>query len=339
MSALNLAFDMSPFKDTVPTLYALHAYQTLLALLHNRTQDGKVSILKFAGTIGYHPVHTPEEMEQLISDVCIFSIFGNIVTDMLPFSANEGLLRQAIDGLTRSARHLPDHARSDYLKSIDRFRLRIMQNQPVRPMALLINTAPMLQEQPNFESASATTAQAMLSDFQPPPDFRRITDSVRQTSDNPTETALVAQLRPRPLSNPSDRTRPVANGTRYETRPDYNQRDSRRDARPNYERRDPRHDTGRPRQVELPSPALTMDEMQKAMSDLQSQFDRVRQPRKDDTAKTSRLPLGSAHMAAARSSSMQDTKEEAERAFFALGAASHDTVDLPCHMDSDDYSD
>ena len=142
-----------------------------------------------------------------------------------------------------------------------------------------------------------------------------------------------------PGHSPTRRTRSATNGTRYETRPDYNQRDSRRDARPDYERRDLRPDTGRPRQVELPPPALTMEEMQKAMSDLQSQFDRVRQTRKDDPAKSSRLPLGSAHMAAARTSSRQDTEDDAEQAFFALGAAAHGTVDLPCHMDSDDYSD
>ena len=37
MTVLNASFDMSPFQDTVPTLYALRAYQTLLALLYNRT--------------------------------------------------------------------------------------------------------------------------------------------------------------------------------------------------------------------------------------------------------------------------------------------------------------
>ena len=206
-------------------------------------------------------------------------------------------------------------------------------------MAFLINVAPMLQEQPNFEAESELTSQAVLSDFQPLPDFRRITDSVKQTSDDPPEAALVAQHRPRPLPNPSDRTRPVSNGTRYEVRPDYNQRDSRRDPRPDYERRDPRPDTGRPRQVELLPPALTMEEMQKTMSDLQSQFDRVRQIRKVDSAKTPHPQLGSAHMAAARTSSRQDTEDEAELAFFALGAVAHDAVDLPCYMDSDQYID
>ena len=329
---------VTPFQDTVPTLYALHAYQTLLALMYNRTQFGKVSILKYGGTLGYNPIHTSADVEHLISDIRVISIFVNIITDVFPFSANPGILRQVLDGVSRSAHSIPDYARPALIESLQHFLTRLKQTQAIRPMAFIINVAPMLQEQPNFDIVPDTAVQAMLSEFQPPPDFRRITDSVRQTSDDPTEAALVAQLRPRPVPNPSDRTRPVANGTRYEARSDYNQRDSRRDARPD-ERRDPRSDTGRPRQVELPPPALTMEEMQKAMSDLQSQFDRVRQTRKDDPAKSSRLPLGSAHMAAARTSSRQDTEDDAEQAFFALGAAAHGTVDLPCHMDSDEYSD
>ena len=142
---------------------------------------------------------------------------------------------------------------------------------------------------------------------------------------------LLGWWRPRPPA--------TTNGTRYDNRQDYAQRDHHRDARPEYERRDYRSDAGRTNQVEQSSPALTLEEMKKTMADFQSQIDKqARKARIDESAKSSRLPYGSANMAAARTSSVPDNPDDDElrheHAFFALGA-----TDLPCHMDSDEYSD
>ena len=84
-----------------------------------------------------------------------------------------------------------------------------------------------------------------------------------------------------------------------------------------------------------------METLQRSMATLQSQLARqIRQTRKDEDAKSSRSEsrhaFGSAHMAA-KTSSVPDNEEDAERAFFALGSTVYD--ELPCRMDSDDYSD
>jgi hypothetical protein len=342
------AWDLTPYKSLDPTLYGLHAYQLIAAFFFNRVQTGKVAILNITTTIGYSPILTGADVARLIRDIHIYAFMLHVMTDNEDSTlskSDRGFITQAVDGLQRSAHLLPEHIRPVFTRSLHLFADRIKKKEPIRSSALLINIAALLQ--PSIERTPPPPPPeqldfaAMLSESQPVPEFRRQTNSVMQSLDGPAEAALVAQLRPRPFSSTTDRPRSQAasNGTRYDHRPDYVQRDQRRDTRTEYERREYRSETDRPRQVEHPSPALSLEEMQKSIATIQSHIDKqVRKVRNEEAAKSSRTHFGSAHMAAARTSSAPDIPPEDEmhheHAFFALGA-----TELPCHMDSDEYSD
>ena len=98
MTVLNMAFDMSQFPDLVDILHAMHALQTIDALMFNQIQVHKIPLMNFVSSLGYRPTLTGEDVVCLMRDVRIFSLLTNIFTEQLMFPTNPLLLQQVMDG-------------------------------------------------------------------------------------------------------------------------------------------------------------------------------------------------------------------------------------------------
>ena len=330
---MNTAFNMTAFTDLVPALYAAHALQFVMVLLSNRAKHEKVDIANRILALGSRSVPTIADRMKLQSDIYALSILHRIINGKNFFSDQQPLLPQVLDGLQRGVHvnKLPHRIQAEFMQATQCFQARFQRKAPVSATAVLVRLMPILATVAEPDDPGPDPIHSALLSGLVPPDMDRVPDRTTQFS----ESALVAAFRPRPpQSTTTDRQRPTSNGARH-------------DDRPPYERRDPRPDAGRPRLVdrihqdEHPSSTPTMETLQRSMATLQSQLARqIRQTRKDEDAKSSRSEsrhaFGSAHMAA-KTSSVPDNQEDAERAFFALGSTVYD--ELPCRMDSDDYSD
>ena len=364
MSAISLSFDMSNLTDLVPKLHGIHAYQLLHILLYNQAQRANVAILQFARTLGYTPIHTDVQLTRLIGTVRAVSVLMNITNGAPPFASNNLLTIQLLDGFSRTIHLLPDHIRTDVSTNLNYFQACIKGKMIVTPMAILINMAPILQEQPNFDSelldvTSVDNIPAMLSNDQTLPDLRRISDNVTQQSDtDPREVAFAAQLRDRQRLSAPDRFRPSPDT--YAARQDNARRDVRIDPRQAIcvpSTRNVRQDTygasSQPRKADPSSQTATLEDLQRTIASLQSQIDRqARQARKEDTSNSNRFSSASAHLASSKPTSVPDDPDVIDQEyapppkFYALGASvEYCSDDLPCpagtsflrrHIDSDD---
>jgi hypothetical protein len=297
LTAYHLAFDLTSINDLDPTLFAFHVSQILAVLLFNRVQIAKSDMLHNASLIGSQPLQSTRHVSQLIRDINSYAKITTITSDFnQPISRfDRALVEQVLDGLQRSAHHLPEHRRTLFTRSLQRFSDRLHAGSAVRLPALLVSFAAILQPPVVRPSRSTSPAQetlvqaALLADVVP---------EFRTDSDLP-ETALYARFdnrfrtdRDRPDSRPDRgdfRTTPRSD-LRRDPRPD-DRRPFRPDDRPgpdfSQEFRGNARSASRPesrlaapRDFRTPAPddppasPATLEDLQKSFASLQSQLDK-----------------------------------------------------------------
>ena len=188
---------MTPFPDLVDTLYALHALQTVNALMYNRAQGSKVFILNFGGSLGYRPTPTGADILRLMKDLRNFSLLMNIFSEQPLFPTNPLLIQQVLDGLLRMIHYLPEHVRTELHTSLQIFVARFKLRQPILPMAILINTAAIIQPGLQLEQGVTPITDVLFPDAEqlpaPPISHSTATAMVARQSIPGTATAMVAR--------------------------------------------------------------------------------------------------------------------------------------------------
>jgi hypothetical protein len=264
-------------------------------LLFNRVQIAKSDMLHNASLLGSQPVQSTRHVSQLIRDIHTYAKITTITSDLNQpiIRFDRAFIEQVLDGLQRSTHLLPEHRRSLFTRSIQRFSDRFHAGSAIRLPALFVSFAAILQPPVVRPSRSASPAQetlvhaAMLADVVP---------EFRTDSDIP-ETALYARFdnrfrpeRDRPDIRPDRgdlRTTPRSD-LRRDPRPD-DRRPFRPDdcpacsqefrgnarsaSRPESRLADPR-DFRTPAPDDPPASPATLEDLHKSFASLQSQLDK-----------------------------------------------------------------
>ena len=286
MTVLNMAYDMTPFPDLVNTLYALHGLQTVSALLFNRAQGGKVQIMNFGSSLGYRPTPTGADILCLMKDVRVFSLLMNIFTEQPLFPTNPMLIQQVLDGLLRMVHLLPDHVRTDLHTSLQIFAARFKLKETVLPMAVLINTAAIVQPPLLLVQGVPQIPESVLPVMitADPPVHDRSENMQQLHAPRVTYASATAMVARQAIP---DRKRvsgasSLDSGSRREVRPETG---GYRDLRPSYDRR-----------PAAPSAsAVTLEDLQRSMAALQSQVDRQARLARRDNPNDERQPPAAAY--------------------------------------------
>jgi hypothetical protein len=256
MSVLNIAFDMTPLNlDLVDNLYAMHGHQTVKALMYNRAQGNKVSIMNFGSSLGYRPTPTGADVLRLMKDLRNFSLLINIFTEQPLFPTNALLIQQVLDGLLRMVHLLPEHVRPELHTSLQIFLARYKIRQTILPMAVLISAGAIVQQNTQIDQGVTPTTADVV--------FPGVEQLPASPISHPTATAMVVR------TSAPDRQRvtgppPQSSGARRNDRSDPTALATGRD-----------HRLATERSVATQSASnVTLADLQRTMAALQSQVDR-----------------------------------------------------------------
>ena len=212
-----------------PLLFAFHIAQTIYALFFNRAQHAKMALLRYAATIGYAPVENGHDVARILREVHIYAYVHQTLQDSfkLLYKLDDAFIIQTLDGFARSAVNLPENLRGHFLRSVTAFSDRIKRGESVRPSAILINLAAILQkpfEPPTFLPSEPPDHHDTALLTNPLPEFRRLADPVMQ-SPRDADAALAASHQHRPTY---DRSRPAPSVDRRTSGSDYDRRTEER---------------------------------------------------------------------------------------------------------------